>query len=99
MTDVTDESSGLNRILVMEVGRVTEAAAIACARLNGRGDVKAADQAAVDSMRRELGRVNIQGRVVIGEGEMDEAPMLYIGEEGVNRDVDLRSFPGANLFA
>ncbi len=65
----------------MEVGRVTEAAAIACARLNGRGDVKAADQAATDAMRKELGRINIRGKVVIGEGEMDEAPMLYIGEE------------------
>jgi fructose-1,6-bisphosphatase II / sedoheptulose-1,7-bisphosphatase len=68
-------------MLVMEVGRVTEAAAIACARLRGRGDVKAADQAATDAMRRELSRINIRGKVVIGEGEMDEAPMLYIGEE------------------
>jgi fructose-1,6-bisphosphatase II / sedoheptulose-1,7-bisphosphatase len=68
-------------MLVMEVGRVTEAAAIACARLRGRGDVKAADQAATDAMRRELARINIRGKVVIGEGEMDEAPMLYIGEE------------------
>jgi len=104
MTDVTDENSGLNRILVMEVGRVTEAAAIACARLNGRGDVKAADQAAVDSMRRELGRVNIQGRVVIGEGEMDEAPMLYIGEEvgtGKGPEVDIAVDPleGTSLCA
>ncbi len=72
---------GLDRILVLEVARVTEAAAIAAARWRGQGQNKAADKAAVDAMRRELGRVNIRGKVVIGEGEMDEAPMLYIGEE------------------
>lgn len=71
----------LGRMLVMEVGRVTEAAAIACAKWNGRGDVKAADGAATDAMRSELSRIDIRGKVVIGEGEMDEAPMLYIGEE------------------
>ena len=73
--------AALGRMLVMEVGRVTEAAAIACAKWNGRGDVKAADGAATDAMRSELSRINIRGKVVIGEGEMDEAPMLYIGEE------------------
>ena len=78
---MSEVNSGLGRMLVMEVGRVTEAAAIACARLRGRGDVKAADQAATDAMRKELARINIRGKVVIGEGEMDEAPMLYIGEE------------------
>ncbi len=71
---------GLDRVLVLEIARVTEAAAVAAAKLVGRGNEKAADKAAVDSMRRELGRVNIDGTVVIGEGEMDEAPMLYIGE-------------------
>ncbi len=71
----------LDRALTLEVVRVTEQAAIAAARLRGRGDEKAADQAAVDAMRRELGRIDIQGRVVIGEGERDEAPMLFIGEE------------------
>lgn len=71
----------LGRTLVLEVGRVTEGAAIAAARLRGRGDVKAADKVAVDAMRKELGRINIDGLVVIGEGEMDEAPMLYIGEK------------------
>ena len=75
------QSSGLGRMLVLEVGRVTEAAAIACAKLRGRGDVKAADGAATDAMRKELGRIDIDGLVVIGEGEMDEAPMLYIGEQ------------------
>ena len=76
-----DKSDGLDRVLVLEVGRVTEAAAIAAAKLSGRGNEKAADKAAVDAMRKELGRIHIRGRVVIGEGEMDEAPMLYIGEE------------------
>jgi fructose-1,6-bisphosphatase II / sedoheptulose-1,7-bisphosphatase len=73
--------SGLDRVLVLEVARVTEAAAIAAARWRGQGKNKDADHAAVEAMRKELGRVHIRGRVVIGEGEMDEAPMLYIGEE------------------
>jgi len=60
--------------------RVTERAAVASARLRGRGDEKAADQAAVDAMRRELNRLPIDGTIVIGEGERDEAPMLFIGE-------------------
>lgn len=75
------KGSGLDRVLVLEVARVTEAAAIAAARLRGQGNNKGADKAAVDAMRRELGKVSIRGKVVIGEGEMDEAPMLYIGEE------------------
>ena len=61
--------------------RVTEVAAIAAAKLAGKGDEKAADQAAVDAMRTAFNSVNFQGRIVIGEGERDEAPMLYIGEE------------------
>ncbi len=87
---------GLDRVLVLEVARVTEAAAIAAARLRGRGNEKAADKAAVDAMRRELARVAIKGRVVIGEGEMDEAPMLYIGEEvgiGEGPEVDIAVDP------
>ena len=86
----------LNRVLVVEVARVTEAAAIASARWTGRGNVKAADKAAVDAMRRELGDVSIRGTVVIGEGEMDEAPMLYIGEElgtGTGPEVDIAVDP------
>src|ERR1700674_2331654 len=75
------KSGGLDRVLVLEVARVTEAAAIAPGRLRGRGDEKAADKAAVDAMRKELAKVHVKGRVVIGEGEMDESPMLYIGEE------------------
>ena len=71
----------LDRQLSIEIARVTEAAAIAAARWRGRGDKKSADGAAVKAMREELAKVNIAGKVVIGEGEMDEAPMLYIGEE------------------
>jgi len=88
--------SGLDRVLVLEVTRVTEAAAIAAARLRGRGQEKAADKAAVDAMRRELAKLSIRGTVVIGEGEMDEAPMLYIGEEvgsGEGPQVDIAVDP------
>ena len=91
-----DTAGGLDRVLVLEVARVTEAAAIAAARLRGRGDEKAADKAAVDAMRKELAKVHIKGRVVIGEGEMDESPMLYIGEElgiGDGPEVDIAVDP------
>jgi fructose-1,6-bisphosphatase II / sedoheptulose-1,7-bisphosphatase len=87
---------GLDRVLSIEIARVTEAAAIACARWRGRGDKNSADAAAVKAMREELARVNIRGRVVIGEGEMDEAPMLYIGEEvgtGHGPEVDIAVDP------
>lgn len=86
MADKPTETSGLDRILTLEIARVTERAAVAAARLRGRGDEKAADQAAVDAMRSELNRLPIDGVVVIGEGERDEAPMLYIGEEVGTRD-------------
>jgi fructose-1,6-bisphosphatase II len=71
----------VERNLALEVIRVTEAAALAAARLMGRGDNVAADQAAVTAMRKALNYVQFKGRVVIGEGERDEAPMLFIGEE------------------
>jgi fructose-1,6-bisphosphatase II len=71
----------MDRNLAMEFVRVTEAAALACSRFMGRGDEKAADQAAVDAMRQAFNYVQISGTVVIGEGERDEAPMLYIGEK------------------
>jgi len=71
----------IERLLTLELVRVTERAAVASARWRGRGDKNAADQAAVDAMRRELSRLEIDGTVVIGEGERDEAPMLFIGEE------------------
>ncbi|ENN93703.1 class II fructose-bisphosphatase [Bartonella bovis] len=84
--------AGLDRILTLELVRVTECTAIAAARLRGRGDEKAADQAAVDAMRQELNRLPIDGTVVIGEGERDEAPMLYIGEK-----VGLRTGPEVDI--
>ncbi len=71
----------MDRNLAMEVARVTEAAALAASKLVGRGDKMAADQVAVDAMRDALNSLHIRGTVVIGEGERDEAPMLYIGEE------------------
>ena len=71
----------LERVLSLEIVRVTERAAVSAARLRGHGKDKASDQAAVDAMRRELNKLPIDGTVVIGEGEMDEAPMLFIGEQ------------------
>jgi fructose-1,6-bisphosphatase II / sedoheptulose-1,7-bisphosphatase len=99
-----DRLNGLERVLVLEVARVTEAAAIAAARLRGRGNEKAADKAAVDAMRRELALLTIQGTVVIGEGEMDEAPMLYIGEkvgsgEGPEVDIAVDPLEGTTICA
>ena len=85
----------MNRELSMEFVRVTEAAAIACGRSVGRGDKNGADQLAVDAMRKAFDTVNISGTVVIGEGEMDEAPMLYIGEKvgGGGAEVDIAVDP------
>ena len=99
-----DTNGGLDRVLVLEVARVTEAAAIAAARLRGRGNEKAADKAAVDAMRRELALLEIRGTVVIGEGEMDEAPMLYIGEkvgsgEGPEVDIAVDPLEGTTICA
>jgi fructose-1,6-bisphosphatase class II len=80
----------VNRNLALEFVRVTEMAAIASARLTGHGDEKAADQAAVDAMRAMLDSVECNGMIVIGEGERDEAPMLYIGEKvGAGKGPDL----------
>ena len=75
------EGGAMDRNLALEAVRVTEAAALSASRLMGRGDEKAADQAAVDAMRTALNGLAIDGTVVIGEGERDEAPMLYIGEK------------------
>jgi len=99
-----NSQAGLDRILTLELVRVTERAAVAAARLRGRGDEKAADQAAVDAMRSELNRLPIAGTVVIGEGERDEAPMLYIGEEvGVGEgpavDIALDPLEGTTICA
>jgi len=82
MASITVQPSQiLERILTLEIVRVTERAAVSAARLRGQGKDKASDQAAVDAMRRELNKLPIEGTVVIGEGEMDEAPMLFIGEK------------------
>ncbi|MDG2241979.1 MAG: class II fructose-bisphosphatase [Rhodospirillaceae bacterium] len=94
----------LERNLALETVRVTEAAALSASRLMGRGDEKAADQAAVDAMRQALNSLNIQGTVVIGEGERDEAPMLYIGEkvgsgEGPKIDIALDPLEGTTITA
>ncbi|MDD3156848.1 class II fructose-bisphosphatase [Anaeromusa sp.] len=93
----------MDRELSLEFVRVTEAAAIACGRLMGKGDKIAADQAAVDAMRTMFDSVNISGTVVIGEGEMDEAPMLYIGETvgagGMAVDIAVDPLEGTNLVA
>jgi fructose-1,6-bisphosphatase II / sedoheptulose-1,7-bisphosphatase len=93
----------LNRSLTLELARVTEAAAIASAKLVGCGDEKAADQLAVDAMRTELNSLEIDGTVVIGEGERDEAPMLFIGEKvgkgGRKVDIALDPLEGTTLTA
>ncbi len=94
----------MDRNLALEVVRVTEAAALSCARLMGRGDEKAADQAAVDAMRQAFNGVAIDGTVVIGEAERDEAPMLYIGEkvgagDGPQVDIALDPLEGTTICA
>jgi fructose-1,6-bisphosphatase II / sedoheptulose-1,7-bisphosphatase len=97
-------ATDLDRSLVLEAVRVTEAAAIAAWKLVGRGDEKAADQAAVDGMRTALNTLDIDGEIVIGEGERDEAPMLYIGEKvgrgkGAKVDIALDPLEGTTLTA
>jgi fructose-1,6-bisphosphatase II / sedoheptulose-1,7-bisphosphatase len=94
----------LERVLSLEIVRVTERAAVSAARLTGRGNEKAADQAAVDAMRRELNKLPIDGTVVIGEGERDEAPMLFIGEKVGNKhgpkvDIAVDPLEGTTLCA
>ncbi len=107
MPDTPSPSDGasavMDRNLALEAVRVTEAAALAASRLMGRGDEKAADQAAVDAMRRALNDLTIDGTVVIGEGERDEAPMLYIGERvgagGPKIDIALDPLEGTTITA
>lgn len=94
----------MDRNLALEMVRVTEAAALASARLMGRGDEKAADLAAVNAMRRALNDIQFDGTVVIGEGERDEAPMLYIGEtvghgDGIEVDIALDPLEGTTICA
>ena len=105
MTDlVIQQQDIIERILTLELVRVTERAAVSSARWRGRGDEKAADQAAVDAMRRELNRLPIDGTIVIGEGERDEAPMLFIGERvgtktGPKVDIAVDPLEGTTLCA
>lgn len=93
----------MDRNLALEAVRATEAAAISCARLMGRGDNNSADQAAVDAMRRALNSISFDGTIAIGEGERDEAPMLFIGEKvgrgGPKVDIALDPLEGTNLCA
>jgi len=94
----------MDRNLALEAVRITEAAALAASKLMGRGDEKAADQAAVDAMRQAFNGLNIRGTVRIGEGERDEAPMLYIGEEvgtgdGPKIDIALDPLEGTTITA
>ncbi|MGZ8329068.1 MAG: class II fructose-bisphosphatase [Allosphingosinicella sp.] len=96
----------LDRVLVLEMVRVTEAAAVAASKLIGRGDEKAADHAAVEAMRAALNTLEMDGTVVIGEGERDEAPMLYIGEKvgaaqgsGPKIDIALDPLEGTTITA
>src|SRR5579872_3704741 len=98
------ETSQMDRNLALEAVRVTELAALSASRLMGRGDEKAADQAAVDAMREGLNGLPIEGTVVIGEGERDEAPMLYIGEKvgtgaGPKLDIALDPLEGTTITA
>jgi fructose-1,6-bisphosphatase II / sedoheptulose-1,7-bisphosphatase len=102
----TSASHVLDRVLVLEMVRVTEAAAIAASKLIGRGDEKAADAAAVEAMRSALNQLPFDGTVVIGEGERDEAPMLYIGEKvgseqgsGPKIDIALDPLEGTTITA
>jgi fructose-1,6-bisphosphatase II / sedoheptulose-1,7-bisphosphatase len=98
------DGGAMDRNLALEAVRVTEAAALSASRLMGRGDEKAADQAAVDAMREALNSLHIEGTVVIGEGERDEAPMLYIGEkvgsgDGPRIDIALDPLEGTTITA
>src|SRR5690348_11543034 len=98
------QNQAMDRNLALEAVRVTEAAALSASRLMGRGDEKAADQAAVDAMRKALNSLHIEGTVVIGEGERDEAPMLYIGEkvgngQGPRIDIALDPLEGTTITA
>lgn len=101
---MTAASQVLDRVLVLEMVRVTEAAAIAASTLTGRGDEKAADAAAVEAMRAAFNELEMDGTVVIGEGERDEAPMLYIGEKvgtgtGPAIDIALDPLEGTTICA
>ena len=102
--DSDRQRAAIDRSLTLELVRVTEAAAIAAGTWRGKGDEKAADHAAVEAMRAEMGKVSIAGRIVIGEGERDEAPMLFIGEDvgsgsGPKVDIAVDPLEGTTLCA
>jgi fructose-1,6-bisphosphatase II / sedoheptulose-1,7-bisphosphatase len=106
MVKMVTASRTLDRVLVLEMVRVTEAAAVAASKLIGRGDEKAADHAAVEAMREALNQLELDGTVVIGEGERDEAPMLFIGEKvgaaqgtGPRIDIALDPLEGTTITA
>lgn len=104
MRETLADNIMMDRNFALEAVRVTEAAALACAQWIGKGDEKAADQAAVNAMRQALNTMSIQGTVVIGEGERDKAPMLYIGEqvgtgEGPKIDIALDPLEGTTICA
>ncbi|MEO0879825.1 MAG: class II fructose-bisphosphatase [Pseudomonadota bacterium] len=99
-----NEEAYLDRVLTMEVGRCTEAAAVAASTMIGRGDKEGADEAAVSALREAFNKLEMDGTVVIGEGERDEAPMLYIGEKvgtgnGPKIDIALDPLEGTTLTA
>ena len=106
MNSSSPSSNPLDRVLVLEMVRVTEAAAVAASKLIGRGDEKAADAAAVEAMRKAFDTLYMDGTVVIGEGERDEAPMLFIGEKvggapgkGPKIDIALDPLEGTTITA
>ncbi len=100
---MADQEAYLDRILTIELGRCTEAAAVAASSMIGRGDKEGADQAAVTALRAALNKLDIDGTIVIGEGERDEAPMLFIGEKvgkgGPKVDIALDPLEGTTLTA
>src|SRR5579883_3460435 len=102
-TKMETPAVSVTRGLSLDIARVTESAAVAAARLRGRGDERSADQAAVSAMRRALNALPVSGRVVIGEGEHDEVPMLYIGEQlgrgGPEVDIAVDPLEGTTLCA
>ncbi|MDX2265387.1 MAG: class II fructose-bisphosphatase [Hyphomicrobiales bacterium] len=104
MRNATPSQSPLTRALSLEVARVTEAAAVAAARWRGKGDEAAADRAAAEAMRRELASLPVRGRVVIGEGDREETPLLFIGEEigapdGLAADIAVDPLEGSTICA
>ena len=94
----------IDKLLIESFARTTERAAYGASLFKGKGDKIGADQAAVDEMRKQLNKINMKGKIVIGEGELDEAPMLYIGDivgnkSGEEFDIAVDSLEGTNITA